>query len=411
MARALAHARRSARRAADAAARLSGAVLRHRQAAASRKRWKCSRIFSAAAPTAGSTARWWWTSSVAVSGGRLLRQLRARHVEIRRLRLAAPGRHAAAARGGRSTRVIAEVIDKGVTAEELERAKTRLIADAVYAQDNQASMARWYGAALTTGATVKDVRRWPDRIRAVTAGAGAGRRPPMARQAALGHRLSDQGREPAGGEAIMSRLVGRCSRSPRSRCWRRAPAASAMKIEKIVSPSGIEAWLVREQTVPLVALNYAFHGGSSQDEADKSGTANLAADLLDEGAGDLDGKTFHERLENHAIELDFPGRARLFPRLAAHAQRAPRRGVRSAAAGADRAALRRRRGRARARAGAASLRREPPIPTSRQSPLVGRPRSPAILTAARARARWRPCRASPPTICAIMCAASSRATS
>ena len=84
-----------------------------------------------------------------------------------------------------------------------------------------------------------------------------------------------------------------------------APVASAMTIEKVVSPAGIEAWLVREQTVPLVALNYAFHGGSSQDEAEKSGAANLAADLLDEGAGDLDGNTFHERLESHAIELSF----------------------------------------------------------------------------------------------------------
>jgi zinc protease len=84
-----------------------------------------------------------------------------------------------------------------------------------------------------------------------------------------------------------------------------AAPASAMTIEKIVSPSGITAWLVREHTLPLIALNYAFHGGSAQDEPDKSGTANLAADLLDEGAGDLDGKTFHERLENHAIELRF----------------------------------------------------------------------------------------------------------
>ena len=65
--------------------------------------------------------------------------------------------------------VIAQIIDKGVTAEELERTKTRLIADSIYAQDNQASMARWYGAALTTGASVNDVRHWPDRIRAVTA--------------------------------------------------------------------------------------------------------------------------------------------------------------------------------------------------------------------------------------------------
>jgi zinc protease len=65
--------------------------------------------------------------------------------------------------------VIAQVIAKGVTPEELERSKTRLIADAVYAHDSQASMARWYGEALTTGATVSDVEHWPDRIRAVTA--------------------------------------------------------------------------------------------------------------------------------------------------------------------------------------------------------------------------------------------------
>jgi len=65
--------------------------------------------------------------------------------------------------------VIAEVIAKGVTPEELERAKTRLIADAVYAHDSQASMARWYGEALATGSTVNDIEHWPDRIRAVTA--------------------------------------------------------------------------------------------------------------------------------------------------------------------------------------------------------------------------------------------------
>ncbi|HLA20988.1 MAG TPA: insulinase family protein, partial [Pseudolabrys sp.] len=46
------------------------------------------------------------------------------------------------------------------------------------------------------------------------------------------------------------------------------PGASAMTIEKIVSPAGITAWLVREQAVPLVTLNYAFHGGTSQDEPD-----------------------------------------------------------------------------------------------------------------------------------------------
>jgi zinc protease len=65
--------------------------------------------------------------------------------------------------------VIADLGQHAVRAEDLERVKTQLIAAAIYAQDNQASLARWYGAALTTGLSVDDVRSWPDRIRAVTA--------------------------------------------------------------------------------------------------------------------------------------------------------------------------------------------------------------------------------------------------
>lgn len=64
--------------------------------------------------------------------------------------------------------VLTRVKENGVTDEELERSKNKLVADAVYAHDSQASMARWYGSALTTGATVDDIARWPDRIRAVT---------------------------------------------------------------------------------------------------------------------------------------------------------------------------------------------------------------------------------------------------
>jgi zinc protease len=67
--------------------------------------------------------------------------------------------------------ILNDVIDHGITADELDRAKTRLVADAVYAQDNQLALARWYGAALATGQTVDMVRGWPDRIRAVTADA------------------------------------------------------------------------------------------------------------------------------------------------------------------------------------------------------------------------------------------------
>ncbi len=65
--------------------------------------------------------------------------------------------------------VISDVGQNPVRAEDLERVKTQLIAEAIYAQDNQATLARWYGGALTTGLSIDDLRSWPDRIRAVTA--------------------------------------------------------------------------------------------------------------------------------------------------------------------------------------------------------------------------------------------------
>ncbi|MCJ8143552.1 insulinase family protein [Ancylobacter sp. A5.8] len=65
--------------------------------------------------------------------------------------------------------VIASIAANGPDAGELERAKTRLVADAIYAQDNQATLARIYGAALATGSTVDDVQNWPEMVKTVTA--------------------------------------------------------------------------------------------------------------------------------------------------------------------------------------------------------------------------------------------------
>jgi zinc protease len=89
--------------------------------------------------------------------------------------------------------VLAEVIENGVTAEELERAKNRMIADAVYANDNQRMMAQWYGSALATGATVDQVRTWPDRMRAVSADAvhDAARRWLDKRRSVTGYLIKD----------------------------------------------------------------------------------------------------------------------------------------------------------------------------------------------------------------------------
>ncbi len=66
-------------------------------------------------------------------------------------------------------KVISDIAQHPPAAEDLDRVKTQLIAEAIYAQDNQATLARWYGVGLTTGSSIEDIRSWPDRVRAVTA--------------------------------------------------------------------------------------------------------------------------------------------------------------------------------------------------------------------------------------------------
>ncbi|MEJ0075502.1 MAG: pitrilysin family protein [Alphaproteobacteria bacterium] len=63
---------------------------------------------------------------------------------------------------------IERLLDSGPAADELERAKSHMIAEFIYAQDNQSQLARLYGAALATGSTVRAVLERPERLRAVT---------------------------------------------------------------------------------------------------------------------------------------------------------------------------------------------------------------------------------------------------
>jgi len=84
-----------------------------------------------------------------------------------------------------------------------------------------------------------------------------------------------------------------------------AGSAGATTIERVVSPGGIEAWLVHERAVPLIAVDFAFVGGAVQDPPGKAGTAALTASLLDAGAGDLDSTAFSDRLERKAIQMGF----------------------------------------------------------------------------------------------------------
>ena len=99
----------------------------------------------------------------------------------------------------------------------------------------------------------------------------------------------------------------------------------ASTVQKIVSKGGIEAWLVEDYAVPLIALEFAFKGGAAQDPIGKSGAATLLASLLDEGAGPYDSEGFHRALDEDAIEISFSaGRDNLSGRLQSLARNTPR---------------------------------------------------------------------------------------
>ncbi len=81
--------------------------------------------------------------------------------------------------------------------------------------------------------------------------------------------------------------------------------ANAMKIQKVTSKKGIEAWLVEDHSRPILSMQFAFEGGTVQDPEGKPGVATFVSGMLDEGAGDLDSEAFQNRLEDLAAKLNF----------------------------------------------------------------------------------------------------------
>jgi zinc protease len=64
--------------------------------------------------------------------------------------------------------VLADLMEKGVTQEELDRSRNSVIASATYLLDSQEALARLFGVALTTGQTIDDVMNWERDIAQVT---------------------------------------------------------------------------------------------------------------------------------------------------------------------------------------------------------------------------------------------------
>ncbi len=81
--------------------------------------------------------------------------------------------------------------------------------------------------------------------------------------------------------------------------------AGALKIEEVQSKGGIKAWLVHDDKLPLISMQFAFRGGVEQDPAGKEGLATLTMDLLTQGAGAYDAVAFQDALAGSSIRMNF----------------------------------------------------------------------------------------------------------
>ena len=83
------------------------------------------------------------------------------------------------------------------------------------------------------------------------------------------------------------------------------PPARAIEVQRVISPGGIEAWLVEDHSNPIISFDMTFRGGAALDPAGKEGLANLVSALIDEGAGSLDSQAFQGRMAELSISLSF----------------------------------------------------------------------------------------------------------
>ncbi|SLN47177.1 M16 family metallopeptidase [Ruegeria meonggei] len=83
------------------------------------------------------------------------------------------------------------------------------------------------------------------------------------------------------------------------------PAWAEIDIKQVTSPGGITAWLVEDHSIPFTALDMRFRGGTSLDEPGKRGAVYLMSGLIEEGAGDMDARTYARELESLAASFGY----------------------------------------------------------------------------------------------------------
>ena len=81
---------------------------------------------------------------------------------------------------------------------------------------------------------------------------------------------------------------------------------NVLDIQEVKTESGIDAWLVEDHSIPVIAFSFSFKGaGAVQEPDNKQGLARILSNTMDEGAGEIPSEAFQKELRDKSISLSF----------------------------------------------------------------------------------------------------------
>ncbi|MCC6464209.1 MAG: insulinase family protein [Planctomycetes bacterium] len=182
--------------------------------------------------------------------------------------------------------VVRELAEKGPTADELERARNRVVASSVFERESADQIAASLGSAETAEGDWRRALNYPDRIAAVKADdvRSAAQRYLKAGNCAMGWlvpELSPAGQGPAGADA----------------------QPQALPIQRHVLPNGVTVLLLERKGQPVVSVEASVRSYRTGETASEAGLNSFTGLLLDTGTAGYSKQQLAEAMENVGGEL------------------------------------------------------------------------------------------------------------
>jgi zinc protease len=222
---------------------------------------------------------------------------------------------------------VAEVVEKGVTAEELEKAKTQARVALIAGRQTCTSLAAQLGEEAVFGGDANRVNTALAKINALTVDdVNALAKKYLQPQGATTLRVKPDptgaaARAEAGGAAGAAKATAEApvkppTREAQARVVNFPPdyPTGPMMGKALENPkfqkgqettiNGVKVIVMSDHRLPLVDWNLTMRRGADSDPKGKEGLANIAGDLLRAGAGDLSRDALSLELESRGISLN-----------------------------------------------------------------------------------------------------------